>query len=113
MAPLFSAVPLYQDYYQVGQDEPSTSRVSGLLSSSCLPSPSSHQWCSGARAPLLGSPQTGSSSPHHPVQRVSLCSCWRDLDEVKESGLLSTMTTREIRLQEVWLFLSTFAIVQA
>lgn len=105
MAPLSSAVPLYQDYcLKAVQDEARTlraSHMSELLTSSCLRSFVSPQLCSEARASPLSSPQTTSSPSHHPIQRANLYSCWRDLDEVKESGLLSTMTTREIRLQEV------------
>ncbi|KAM8756388.1 rho guanine nucleotide exchange factor 19 [Acanthopagrus schlegelii] len=35
-----------------------------------------------------------------PVPRVTPCTLWQDLDEVKASGLLSSLTTREICLQE-------------
>lgn len=104
-----SVVPLYQDYCvqevqdepQVVQDDPQTlgaSPGSELLTASCLQPLLISQRCPEARALPLGRPPTTPSPSRHPIY---LSSCWRDLDEVKESGLLGTMTTREIRLQEV------------
>lgn len=41
-----------------------------------------------------------SSPPVHQPIRVTPCTLWHDLEEVKASGLLSSLTNREIRLQE-------------
>lgn len=56
-----------------------------------------------AAYPLLNlSKATPSPPPSQPIPRVTPCTLWQDLNEVKASGLLSGMTTRQIRLQEVW-----------
>ncbi|AWP02666.1 putative rho guanine nucleotide exchange factor 19-like [Scophthalmus maximus] len=85
--------PLYQDYCLAQLIAPQY--LQGLrshLSSLCLSeatSPPSH--------PHEETPS--SSPPTHPI-RVTPCTLWQDLDEVKASGLLNSLTTREIRHQE-------------
>lgn len=107
---LCSAVPLYQDYcLQALKDDLhrlENSFVSELLTPQSLQDMQAHlsPCChSEATSPQLNPPKDTPSPPQpHPVMRVTPCSLWQDLDEVKASGLLSAMTTREIRLQEVW-----------
>lgn len=41
------------------------------------------------------------ATPRSQPIRVTPSTLWQDLDEVKASGLLSSLTAREIRLQEV------------
>ncbi|XP_054473149.1 rho guanine nucleotide exchange factor 19 isoform X2 [Anoplopoma fimbria] len=99
--------PLYQDYFlQPMKDDLhrlSKSFVSELLTPQCLPGlqsqlvakcrsePTSHQ---------LNPPEATPSSPLPRPVRVTPCTLWQDLEEVKASGLLSSLTNREIRLQE-------------
>ncbi len=106
---LCSAVPLYQDYCLQAVKEDlhrlNKSFVSELITPQYLQglqsrlSPPCH---SEATSPQLNPPEATPSSPlPHPI-RVTPCTLWQDLDEVKASGLLSSLTTRDIRLQEVW-----------
>uniref|UniRef100_A0A8C3GAR7 Si:ch73-15b2.5 n=1 Tax=Cyclopterus lumpus TaxID=8103 RepID=A0A8C3GAR7_CYCLU len=99
---LCSAVPLYQDYFlQAVKDDLhrlNKSFVSELMT---------YQQCqltaqcrSEATSPKLNPPEETRSSPLPRPVRVTPCTLWQDLEEVKESGLLSSLTTREIRLQE-------------
>ncbi|XP_029288559.1 rho guanine nucleotide exchange factor 19 [Cottoperca gobio] len=65
-----------------------------------LQSPSTAHFGSGARCTQLNPFGATPSSPLlHPV-RGTPCTLWQDLEEVKASGLLSSLTTRGIRLQE-------------
>lgn len=104
--PFCSAVPLYQDYcLQAVSGDPhrlNEPLLSEQLTSTCLQPLGTPRCSSGATSPQLKHPEEPSSSIPHPSPEVTLCSCWQDLDEVKASGLLSSMTTREVRLQEVW-----------
>ncbi|XP_041809100.1 rho guanine nucleotide exchange factor 19 [Chelmon rostratus] len=99
--------PLYQDYcLQAVKDDLhrlNKSYVSELITPQYVQglhsrlSPRCH---SVAASPLLNHPEAAPPSPlPHPV-RVTPCTLWQELDEVKASGLLSSLTTREIRLQE-------------
>ncbi|XP_034388116.1 rho guanine nucleotide exchange factor 19 [Cyclopterus lumpus] len=94
--------PLYQDYFlQAVKDDLhrlNKSFVSELMT---------YQQCqltaqcrSEATSPKLNPPEETRSSPLPRPVRVTPCTLWQDLEEVKESGLLSSLTTREIRLQE-------------
>ncbi|XP_040889321.1 rho guanine nucleotide exchange factor 19 [Toxotes jaculatrix] len=103
--------PLYQDYcLQAVKDDLqrlSRSFVSELITpqylrglqsrliSHCHSETTSHQLHPPEETPSPSS----SSSPPHPI-RVIPCTLWQDIDEVKASGLLNSLTTREIRLQE-------------
>ncbi|KAL7408205.1 hypothetical protein ABVT39_019883 [Epinephelus coioides] len=105
--------PLYQDYcLQEVKDNLhrlSKSYVSELIAPQYLQGLQSRlvAQCGDVPAPLkLKHPKaTESSSPPQPV-RVTPCTLWQDLEEVKASGLLSSLTNREIRLQE-----STFELI--
>lgn len=44
---------------------------------------------------------TLSSPPPNHIRVHAASTLWQDLDEVKAAGLLSSLTTRQIRLQEV------------
>ncbi|XP_026202575.1 rho guanine nucleotide exchange factor 19 isoform X2 [Anabas testudineus] len=96
--------PLYQDYcLQALKDDLNRlnkSFVSELITPlylKGLQSPHSHRSCS---SPKQSPPKaTPSSSPTHPI-RVTPCTLWQDLDEVKASGLLTSLTRKQIRLQE-------------
>ena len=102
---LHSAVPLYQDYcLQAVKNELHSldrSFLSDLITTQGLQfrlGSSSH---SENTSPRSHSAEAAPPSPSaHPI-RVTPCTLWQDLDEVKASGLLSSLTTREIRLQEV------------
>ncbi|XP_028432340.1 rho guanine nucleotide exchange factor 19 isoform X2 [Perca flavescens] len=101
--------PLYQDYcvglqaITHGLRRLSTSCVSELISPH---GPQRRHFGYEVTSPPLNSTEaTSSSPPSHPV-RVTLCTLWQDLEQVKASGLLSSLTTREIRLQE-----STFELI--
>lgn len=99
--------PLYQDYclQEVREDlhRLSKSFVSELIApqylqglqsrliAQCGSTAASPQLCSTKATPTLPLP--------HPV-RVMPSTLWQDLEEVKASGVLSSLTTREIRLQE-------------
>ncbi|XP_073324968.1 rho guanine nucleotide exchange factor 19 [Pagrus major] len=91
--------PLYQDCYLQPVKEDlhrlNESVVSELITPQYvqgLQSRYSHGCHSQAMTPPSPSPR--------PVHRVTPCTLWQDLDEVKASGLLSSLTTREICLQE-------------
>ncbi|KAM3621151.1 uncharacterized protein V6R79_006928 [Siganus canaliculatus] len=100
--------PLYQDYcLQAVKDE--LHKVSKNFASDMITS----QYLQGLRS-RLGSrgqyeltssqlnPHEATPSPPPPdrIPKVTPCTLWQDLDEVKASGLLGTLTHREIRLQE-------------
>ncbi|XP_062259785.1 rho guanine nucleotide exchange factor 5 [Platichthys flesus] len=99
--------PLYQDYclQAVRNDLQSLDRT--FLSELITP-----QYLQGLQFLLGPSSQSEATSPQsHPAEvkpssplahpiRVTPCTLWQDLDEVKASGLLSSLTNREIRLQE-------------
>ncbi|XP_031157382.1 rho guanine nucleotide exchange factor 19 [Sander lucioperca] len=93
--------PLYQDYclqaVTDGLHRLSTSFVSELISSQGL---QRRQFGYEATSPQLNSPKATPSSLLSQPVRVTPCTLWQDLEEVKASGLLSSLTTREIRLQE-------------
>ncbi|XP_051270391.1 rho guanine nucleotide exchange factor 19 [Dicentrarchus labrax] len=99
--------PLYQDYclQAVKKDvlRLNKSFVSELITTQYLPglqsrlSPHCH---SEPTSPQSNPPDETPSSPLPQPIRVTPCTLWQDLDEVKASGLLSSLTTREIRLQE-------------
>ncbi|XP_035003781.1 rho guanine nucleotide exchange factor 5 [Hippoglossus stenolepis] len=99
--------PLYQDYclQAVKNDLHSLDRsfLSELITPLYLQGlqfrlgPSSHsETISPQSHPAEATPSSPSA---HPI-RVTPCTLWQDLDEVKESGLLCSLTAREIRLQE-------------
>ncbi|KAF7668514.1 hypothetical protein LDENG_00006990 [Lucifuga dentata] len=99
--------PLYQHYcLQSIQDDLqrlNKSYVSEVVTSQFLPglqSPLTPQSNFQTISPQLHSPEVTKCSPPPPALRVTPCTLWQDLDEVKVSGLLSSLTTREIRLQE-------------
>lgn len=103
-----SAVPLYQDYclqmVKEGLDRMNKGFVSRLISPQYvqgLQSRLSLPCQSETASPQLNSAEpTPSSPPPQPI-RVTPCTLWQNLDEVKASGLLNSLTSREIRLQEV------------
>ncbi|XP_019118515.2 rho guanine nucleotide exchange factor 19 [Larimichthys crocea] len=68
--------------------------VQGLQSRLSLPCPSE------TASPQLNSAEPAPSSPPPQPIRVTPCTLWQNLDEVKASGLLNSLTNREIRLQE-------------
>ncbi|XP_074501206.1 rho guanine nucleotide exchange factor 19 [Sebastes fasciatus] len=100
--------PLYQDYcLQAVRDDLyrlSQSFVSELITPQHLPGLQSRllsQCGSEATSPQLNLPASATpSSPLPHTVRVTPCTLWRDLKEVKASGLLGSLTTREICLQE-------------
>lgn len=102
------AVPLYQDYCLRALKDDLNRLNKSLVSELITPlylqglqSPLSRHKCSGTSSPIQSPAEaTPSSSPTHPI-RVTPCTLWQDLDEVKASGLLRRLTSRQIRLQEV------------
>ncbi|KAL0978729.1 hypothetical protein UPYG_G00174390 [Umbra pygmaea] len=88
------AFPLYQ-HYCLQTLKTDLNRInkslSELVTAQCLP---------GLQSPLI--PHFASTVVNKPLShaRVDSCSSWRDLPEVKESGLLCTLPIRVIRLQE-------------
>lgn len=101
---LCSAVPLYQDYcLQALRDDLHrlNKSVSELIKPQCLRGVQSRLIAQCTSPPLDPPELIPSSPPPHPV-RVTPCTLWQQLDEVKASGLLNTLTSREICLQEVW-----------
>ncbi|KAK9528884.1 hypothetical protein VZT92_013018 [Zoarces viviparus] len=99
--------PLYQEYFlqalnddlrrlnktfESGQITPR--HLSGVLPQFAA------QCFSVATSLQLHPPEATQSPPSPQAVRVTPCTLWQDLEEVKESGLLSILTTREIRLQE-------------
>ncbi|XP_047438135.1 rho guanine nucleotide exchange factor 19 isoform X2 [Mugil cephalus] len=99
--------PLYQDYcLQAVKDDLlrlKESFVSELITPHNLHSLQSHLNASGlfeTTSPPFSLPEADLPSPPPQPIRVTPCTLWQDLDEVKESGILSSLTTREIRLQE-------------
>ncbi|XP_071351363.1 rho guanine nucleotide exchange factor 19 [Trachinotus anak] len=95
--------PLYQDYcLQAVRDDLhrlNKSYVSELITPQYLRGLQPHL-IAQCNFPQLDPPEaTPSSPPPHPI-RVTPCTLWQDLDEVKTSGLLKSLTIREIRLQE-------------
>ncbi|XP_077581608.1 uncharacterized protein LOC144202629 [Stigmatopora nigra] len=91
--------PLYQDYcIQAVRDDLQKLNLKTSLSGLIAPQFLESLQC---RLRPLGSPQeTSPSPPEHPVIRVSKCTLWQELDEVKAAGLLGGLTTQQIRLQE-------------
>lgn len=102
---LSSAVPLYQDYNLRTLKDDLNRLDKGLVSELITP-----QYLQGLQSPLCSSgpasrrqspaQAAAPSSPAHLI-KVTPCSLWQDLDEVKASGLLRNLTSRQIRLQEV------------
>ncbi|CAJ1050594.1 rho guanine nucleotide exchange factor 19 isoform X1 [Xyrichtys novacula] len=98
--------PLYQDYCLQGVKEDifrlTKSFVSELITPQYLQglqsrfSPS----CESEATPPQSNPNEALSSPLPQPIRVTPCTLWQDLEEVKASGLLGSLTNREIRLQE-------------
>ncbi|XP_023256814.1 rho guanine nucleotide exchange factor 19-like [Seriola lalandi dorsalis] len=95
--------PLYQDYFlQAVRDDLhrlDKSFVSQLITPQYLQGvqPRLITECS---FPQVNPPEASPSSPPpHPIKATPF-TLWQDLDEVKASGLLNSLTTREIRLQE-------------
>lgn len=102
---LCSAVPLYQDYcLQALRDDlhrlNKSCSVSELITPQYLRGVQSRLIAQCTSPPLDPPELIPSSPPPHPV-RVTPCTLWQQLDEVKASGLLNTLTSREICLQEV------------
>ncbi|KAK2861999.1 hypothetical protein Q5P01_001532 [Channa striata] len=65
-----------------------------------LQSQLSPRCCSGTQSPKNSiAEKTLSSSPSHHI-KVTPSTLWQDLEEVKASGLLRSLTNRQIRLQE-------------
>uniref|UniRef100_A0A667XCL4 DH domain-containing protein n=1 Tax=Myripristis murdjan TaxID=586833 RepID=A0A667XCL4_9TELE len=102
----FNIFPLYQDYcLTVKADLHRVTKgfLSDLLTSQCLPglqSPLTPRSLFEVTCPPSPPPVViPSSTPPH-FLGSSRCTFWQDLDEVKASGLLNKLTTREIRLQE-------------
>lgn len=97
-----AAVPLYQEYCL---HRLSKSSVSELLTPQYLQGLQSRLGspCHSEAAPPQLEPLEATPLPPvtHPTPRVTPGTLWQDLDEVKASDLLSSMTPREIRLQEV------------
>ncbi|XP_019957252.1 rho guanine nucleotide exchange factor 19 [Paralichthys olivaceus] len=95
--------PLYQDYcLQVKNDlhRLNKSSLSELITLQGLQfrlGPRSH---SETSSPQLHPAEATPSSPSTQPIKVTPCTLWQDLDEVKASGLLSSLTAREIHLQE-------------
>ncbi|XP_077384698.1 rho guanine nucleotide exchange factor 19 [Festucalex cinctus] len=96
--------PLYQDYcVEAVKDD--LQRLNTKTSLSELIAP---EYLQNLRSRLVPreSPQQGppeSTSPSPPdrtVIRVAPCTLWQDLDEVKVTGLLGSLTVQQIRLQE-------------
>ncbi|XP_034544256.1 rho guanine nucleotide exchange factor 19 isoform X1 [Notolabrus celidotus] len=98
--------PLYQDYclQEVKEDIfRLTSFVSELITPQYLQGLQSrlNPSCKSEAASPQLNPDEASPSSHLPQPiRVTPCTLWQDLEEVKVSGLLGSLTTREIRLQE-------------
>lgn len=94
---LLSPVPLYQ-YYCLQSVKADLNRInnslSELVTAQCLPGLQSPPVFRMARYVVTSPP------PLSPLT-VNPCSFWQDLSEVKESGLLQTLSLSEIRLQEV------------
>ncbi|XP_042261565.1 rho guanine nucleotide exchange factor 19 [Thunnus maccoyii] len=97
--------PLYQDYclQAVKDDLHSFSKcsVSELITPQYLQGLQSRLslLCRSEAPSPQQSLQETTPSSHHLI-KVTPCTLWQDLDEVKAAGLLSSLTTREIRLQE-------------
>ncbi|XP_045885290.1 rho guanine nucleotide exchange factor 19 isoform X2 [Micropterus dolomieu] len=94
--------PLYQDYcLQAVKDDLhrlKDSSVAELITPQYVQRLQSHCY-TRATSPQLSPREATPSPPPHPI-RVTPRTLWQDLDEVKASGLLSSLTTRELRLQE-------------
>lgn len=90
--------PLYQDYcLQNMRDDLhrlKKSSLSGLISPQSL---KTHRGFDNSGS--TSSKQAPCSTPPNPI-KVTPCTLWQDLEEVKVSGLLSSLTPKEIRLQE-------------
>lgn len=84
--------PLYQDYclgtVKVDLQKTNQRSLSELLTPQCLP---------GLQTPHHSCPD---ASPPKPALKVTPCTLWQDLPEVREHGLLTSLTLWEIRLQE-------------
>lgn len=104
-----AAVPLYQEYcLQEVKDNLhglGKSSVSELLPPQYLQALQSRLGspCHSEAAPPQLEPLEANPLPPvpHPTPRVTPGTLWQDLDEVKASDLLGSMTPRDIRLQEV------------
>ncbi|XP_028262092.1 rho guanine nucleotide exchange factor 19 [Parambassis ranga] len=101
--------PLYQDYSLQAVRE-DLHRLKGsfvselvtpqyLLAVQSRLSPSSRSASSSPQQSLRSPDGTLSSPPPQPI-RVTPCTLWQDLEEVKVSGLLNSLTRKEIKLQE-------------
>lgn len=107
---LCSAVPLYQDYSLQAVREDLHRLKGSFVSELVTPqyllavrsrlSPSCHSASSSPQLKLRSPDGTLSSPPSQPI-RVTPCTLWQDLEEVKASGLLISLTRKEIKLQEV------------
>ncbi|XP_031613499.1 rho guanine nucleotide exchange factor 19 isoform X1 [Oreochromis aureus] len=91
--------PLYQDYCLQTMKDDLHRLKDGLLSELITP-----KYLQSLQTPMTRaeSPQrsTRHATPRSQPIRVTPFTLWQDLDEVKASGLLSSLTAREIRLQE-------------
>lgn len=100
--------PLYQEYFwRVWKENPpcpKPSFVSQLITPHVLDvhdlTPT--QYFSDATLPPYKRLEGTLCSPLSPCVKSAPYTLWQDLKEVVQSGLLSDMTTSEIRLQEVW-----------
>ncbi|XP_058487110.1 rho guanine nucleotide exchange factor 5 [Solea solea] len=100
-------VPLYQDYC-LQEVKRGVHRLDKTFLSELI-SPQYVQGLHSRLSPFLSAEATSSPSrlpevalsspPPQPI-RVTPCTLWHDLDEVKASGLLDRLTPKEIRLQE-------------
>ncbi|XP_061905397.1 rho guanine nucleotide exchange factor 19 isoform X2 [Entelurus aequoreus] len=91
--------PLYQDYclQDVKED---LQRLNNKRSLTELIAP---QYLQGLQSRLNLQPSSPERTPPPPdghVIRVSACTLWRDLEEVKAAGLLGLLTPGQVRLQE-------------
>nr|XP_020453733.1 rho guanine nucleotide exchange factor 19-like [Monopterus albus] len=100
----FHFFPLYQDYclqaMKVDLRRLNTSFVTELISPQYLQSCLSPHFHFDTPSFQLTSPEATLSSPPPQPIRVTPCTLWQNLDEVKASGILSRLTPKEIRLQE-------------
>ncbi|XP_068567815.1 rho guanine nucleotide exchange factor 19 [Cebidichthys violaceus] len=100
---LIHRFPLYQDYFrqalndvfdktfESGRPQQHLSGVQSQFAAQCF----------SVAASLQLHPREATQSPPSPQPvRATPCTLWQDLEEVKKSGLLGILTTKEIRLQE-------------
>ncbi|XP_077430482.1 rho guanine nucleotide exchange factor 5 [Vanacampus margaritifer] len=95
--------PLYQDYcVEVVRDD--LQRLNTKTSLSELIAPQYLQNLQSRlvpqESPRQSPPRLTSPTPDRQVIRVAPCTLWQDLDEVKATGLLDSLTVQQIRLQE-------------